>query len=158
MTSSPASGSPAASSDPLLLFRGAPRGLDRAALRRFAARLCAEVAAGARFCCLITSDAALRRLNRGFRGKDAPTDVLSFPCPTPEGALGDIAISAHRAAQQARAFGHPVETEICILMLHGLLHLMGYDHETDRGRMRRAETRWRRALGLPEGLVERARR
>jgi probable rRNA maturation factor len=132
--------------------------LNRALLRAFAERLSAEVAGGGRFCCLVTSDAALQRLNRGFRGKDTPTDVLSFPCPTPDGALGDIAISAHRAAEQAREFGHPVETEICILMLHGLLHLMGYDHETDRGRMRRAETRWRRALGLPAGLVERAHR
>ena len=69
--------------------------------------------------------------------------------------LGEIAISHHRAAAQAADFGHALEDEIRILMLHGLLHLLGMDHETDRGAMRRAETRWRRRLGLPVGLIER---
>jgi probable rRNA maturation factor len=158
MSAASGSGASAESPDPLLLFRRAPRGLDRARLRAFAERLCAETAGGRRFCCLIATDAELRRFNREFRGKDAPTDVLSFPCPAPAGGLGDIAISSGRAGEQAAAFGHSLETEVCILMLHGLLHLLGYDHEADRGRMRRAESAWRRKLGLPAGLVERTAR
>jgi probable rRNA maturation factor len=144
--------------DPFLVFRRAPRGLDRAALRAFAERLSVEVAGGARFCALLTSDAELRRLNREFRGKDEPTDVLSFPNAAPDGGLGDIAISAERARAQATECGHAVETEICVLLLHGVLHLLGYDHETDRGRMRRVESGWRRKLGLEAGLIERATR
>jgi len=82
---------------------------------------------------------------------------LLRPAPRPADPLGDIAISVGRAAAQARPQGHPLEDEIGILMLHGLLHLLGYDHERDRGRMRRTEARWRKALGLPAGLVERGR-
>jgi len=100
----------------------------------------------------------LRRLNHEFLGKDYPADVLSFPSGEPGGSLGEIAISAGRAAAQARELGHTVEREICVLMLHGVLHLTGMDHERDRGRMARAETRWRQALGLPAGLIERVRR
>ena len=72
------------------------------------------------------------------------------------GWLGEIAISADRAAEQAREFGHSRLDEIRILMLHGVLHLLGMDHETDRGRMARAEARWRRKLDLPTGLIARA--
>lgn len=71
--------------------------------------------------------------------------------------LGDIAISLGRARAQAREFGHPIEREVQILMLHGVLHLMGHDHETDAGAMARAEKRWRTKLGLPNGLIERVR-
>ena len=136
------------------------------AVRRFARRLQRELCAGRSFDCLITTDTELQRLNRNFRGKDYATDVLSFPsvgqavrvrrAGSPQ-SLGDIAISHHRARSQARAFGHSSETEIRILMLHGVLHLLGMDHETDRGRMARAEKRWRARLGLPNGLIERAR-
>jgi len=122
-------------------------------LRRFARKLQREVARGGRFDCLVTGDAELRRLNREFRGKDYPTDVLSFPGS--DGHLGDLAISAARARAQAREFGHTTEDELRILMLHGVLHLMGMDHEADNGRMARAERRWRRELGLPNGLIER---
>jgi probable rRNA maturation factor len=145
-------------SDPLLVFRRAPRGLDRTVLRAFAERLSAEVMGGGRFCALVTSDAELRRLNREFLGKDEPTDVLSFPGARIDGPVGDIAISAERARVQAAEYGHTVETEICVLLLHGVLHLLGYDHETDRGRMRRVESGWRRKLGLEAGLIERAAR
>lgn len=132
-------------------------------LRRFASTLETEVAAGSPFDCLVTTDAELRRLNRVFRGKDAVTDVLSFRAgPLPDGrgserndVLGDLAISLPRARAQARQFGHTLEREIQILMLHGLLHLLGMDHETDRGRMARAEHRWRARFGLPHGLIER---
>jgi probable rRNA maturation factor len=145
------------SQDPLILFQSRAAKLDRDWIRRFAGRLRLEVAAGAPFTLLLASDRRLRQLNRDFLGKDAPTDVLSFPEPGPGGFLGEIAISVPRACEQAAALGHPVESEIAILMLHGVLHLMGHDHETDRGGMRRLEVRWRQRLGLPAGLIERTR-
>jgi probable rRNA maturation factor len=126
------------------------------ALQRFARRLQRDVAKGGRFDCLVTGDAELRKLNFQFRGKDYATDVLSFPGDA--GHLGDLAISAVRARAQARQFGHTTEDEIRILMLHGVLHLLGMDHESDSGRMARAERRWRRELGLPNGLIERVDR
>jgi probable rRNA maturation factor len=146
----------------LVVFRGAPAGLRRASLETFARRLRDRVARGREFVCLITGDTELQRLNRQFLGKDYPTDVLSFPAATDahtEAAvsLGEIAISADRAADQARAFGHTVDDEIRILMLHGTLHLLGMDHESDHGEMARAEARWRKELGLPQSLIERVR-
>jgi probable rRNA maturation factor len=140
-----------------VVFGAVPRRVRRRPLREFARRLEREVARGGRFTCLITCDGELRRLNREFLSKDAPTDVLSFPCAGGPGELGDMAISASRAREQAGEFGHTVEDEIRVLMLHGVLHLLGMDHENDGGRMRRAETRWRRKLGLPAGLIERNR-
>ena len=142
-------------------FRRVRGNLRRRPIERFARTLQSEVARGRWFDCLITTDAELRRLNRDFRGKDEATDVLSFPSgcrpPAPDRRLGDVAVSASRARVQARQFGHTVEQEIQILMLHGVLHLMGLDHETDRGRMARSERRWRTSLGLPQGLIERVR-
>ncbi len=127
--------------------------------RAFAKRLESEVAGGRTFCCLVTNDEELRRLNRRFRKKDYATDVLSFPSrEDPDKILGDIAISFEQAKQQAAEYGHAVGQEIEMLMLHGVLHLLGMDHETDRGRMARAERRWRASLGLPAGLIERASR
>jgi probable rRNA maturation factor len=137
----------------LVVFRRATAGVSRRSLRAFARVLRDEVAGGREFCCLITGDGELQRLNREFRGRDCPTDVLSFPADP----LGDIAISAKRASQQALEHGHSVEQEIRILMLHGVLHLLGMDHESDRGRMRRAERKWRARLELPAGLIERVR-
>jgi len=144
--------------DHIVLFRRAPAELNRRNLERFARTLRGEVAQGAAFTCLIAGDAQLRRLNRDFRGQDYPTDVLSFPNGESAAFLGEIAISAARARAQAAAFGHTLENEIRILMLHGLLHLLGMNHETDRGQMRRAEARWRQRLSLPASLIERARR
>lgn len=142
--------------DNSVLFRRAGAGLPRRELREFAAALRVRVAGGCGFTCLVTDDRELQRLNRTFLGKDYPTDVLSFP--SGDGvSLGDIAISADRAREQAREFGHGVAEEIKILMLHGVLHLAGMDHETDRGAMARAEKRWRAELGLPSGLIERSR-
>lgn len=138
------------------LFKNAPRGLDRKRLRRFQQRMTAELAGGRSFNCLLTTDAELRNWNLQFLGKDYATDVLSFPSDEPQGSLGDMAISAARAAEQAADFGHSIETEIEVLMLHGALHLMGHDHETDRGAMRGLERRWRETFGLPAGLIERA--
>ena len=142
-----------------LIFRRVPTSVRRAALDGFACLLRDQVARGCEFECLITDDRELQRLNREFRGKDYATDVLSFPAEETgsEPFLGSLAISAERAAAQAKEYGHSREQEIAILMLHGLLHLLGLDHETDRGRMAHAETRWRRSLALPDGLIERAR-
>ena len=122
--------------------------VDRRDLRRFFKDLAQEILPEQSVNCLIAADKELQSLNRQFRGKDYAADVLSFP---PE----DIAISFDRAAAQAAELGHSVEIEVRILMLHGLLHLAGMDHETDRGAMARAEARWRKRLGLPAGLIER---
>jgi len=137
----------------VVIVRSTVQGVNAEALDRFAAR--AQRAAGVRGAVdvLITSSAGLRRLNRRFRGKDEATDVLSFP--SADGTLGDLAISAEIAARNARRLGHSATDEMKILILHGLLHLAGYDHETDGGVMARKEARLRRALGLPLGLIER---
>ena len=138
-----------------LLFRNAPRGLNLKWIREYAKRLSITVAAGRGFTVLITIDKEMRRLNHEFLGKDYPTDVLSFPMEGDVSELGEIAISAQQARLQAKQFRHSVEEEIGILMLHGLLHLMGMDHETDGGKMKRAEKKWRRVLNQPQGLIER---
>jgi len=141
-----------------VLFQVSAPGVARRELRAFAERLRAEVAEGAAFDCLIAGDGELRRLNREFLKKDRATDVLSFPAAAPNGFLGEIAISFDRARAQAAELGHGAADEIRVLMLHGVLHLLGLDHETDRGAMARAERAWRRKLGLPAGLIERVRR
>jgi len=125
---------------------------------------------------VLVSDPRMRALNRTYRGKDYATDVLSFPqlAPSlkpripssrrasspqplaPTGFLGDIVIARGVAKRQARAAGHPELDELRLLALHGLLHLLGYDHERDNGRMRRVERRLRRTGGLRQGLIERA--
>jgi probable rRNA maturation factor len=122
----------------------------------------------------LVSDAAMRRLNRTYRGKDYATDVLSFeeehyrprgskrprdtrrpPRSTPRVPLGDIAIAMGVARRQAREQGHSLATELRVLALHGLLHLLGYDHDRDRGEMGRVEERLRRRAGLRAGLIAR---
>jgi len=105
----------------------------------------------------LVSDAAMRRMNAQFRRADYATDVLSFPSETP-GVLGDIAIARGVAARQAKQQGHSESVEVKTLALHGLLHLLGYDHERDRGEMQRVEDRLRRRAGLPAGLVTRQSR
>src|SRR5262249_54452142 len=133
-------------------FRNSPREVRPRAIAAFARKLSREVARGRGFDCVITGDAELRRLNRDFLGQDYATDVLSFPSGERR-RMGDIAISSARARAQAREHGHSTEDEIRILMLHGVLHLMGMDHETDEGKMARAEKRWRVRLGLAGGLI-----
>ena len=103
----------------------------------------------------LVSDARMKALNRQFRGKDKITDVLSFPSDA-RGFLGDIVIASGVAKKQAKAAGHGPNTEIRVLALHGLLHLLGFDHEADDGKMARVEARLRRKAGLPEGLIERS--
>ena len=103
----------------------------------------------------LVPDARVRALNRQYRRKDAPTDVLSFPAEE-KGQLGDVVIAVGVARRQAREAGHSLQTELRVLALHGLLHLLGYDHEHDDGRMARLERRLRRKGGLREGLIERS--
>lgn len=107
---------------------------------------------------LLTTDTAIRRLNRQFRGKNKATDVLSFPAEGigAEEMAGDLAISVPTARKQAIEQGHSLSTEIKVLILHGLLHLAGYDHEADAGKMARRERLLRAKLELPQGLIERA--
>ena len=114
----------------------------------------------------LVSNARVRALNRRYRRRDYPTDVLSFPnpqslAPNPESLspnpyyLGDIVIATGVARRQARKAGHSELTELRVLALHGLLHLLGYDHERDRGTMAKLERTLRRKGGLREGLIER---
>jgi probable rRNA maturation factor len=144
-----------------ILFRHPSRSSSRRVLRRplreFLCEAVRLVTPGRGVVCVITDDRELRALNRRFLRKDFPTDILSFPAPIEKGngTAGEMAISLDRAAAQAQEFGHSVDHELRILMLHGLLHLAGMDHEIDQGEMARAEVRWRKRLKLPAGLVER---
>jgi probable rRNA maturation factor len=156
----------------LLTVHSTIRGVSAWALQKFAARACRAAGLGAAVNILITSSAHMRRLNRRFRGKNAATDVLAFPAegkirsgaetrrrPLSEisgGCLGDIAISAQVAARNARRLGHSTADEVKVLILHGLLHLAGYDHERDEGEMARKEAGLRQRLRLPTALIERA--
>jgi probable rRNA maturation factor len=110
-----------------------------------AASAAGALALGVRF----AGDRELRRVNRDFRGKDKPTDVLSFPGDGEDGPdglhVGDVLISVPTARRQAAEAGHSVERELKILLLHGLLHCLGYDHEADQGEMERLERRLRRS-------------
>jgi probable rRNA maturation factor len=109
---------------------------------------------------LLTDDEEIRRLNREFRGKDKPTDVLSFPAgDRAEHArmAGDLAISVETAAREADQRGHGLEIELRVLLLHGVLHLAGFDHETDSGEMARKERLLQKRLGLEQSLIARAK-
>jgi probable rRNA maturation factor len=110
----------------------------------------------------LVSDARMRVINRDYLGHDYATDVLSFPADADvraaHGALGDLVIARGVAGRQARAARHALSSELKVLALHGLLHLLGYDHDTDDGTMRRVEARLRRKGGLSSGLIERAAR
>ncbi|HVI80584.1 MAG TPA: rRNA maturation RNase YbeY [Candidatus Acidoferrum sp.] len=136
-------------------------GLGAESLRRFVAR--ARKAAGlhGKVNVLITTDSAMRSLNSQFRSKDKPTDVLSFPAVPGQRnharLAGELAISAEIAAQNAIELGHSPAAEVKVLVLHGILHLAGYDHARDNGRMARKEAKLRRALNLPIALIERSR-
>ncbi|MEI9977954.1 MAG: rRNA maturation RNase YbeY [Edaphobacter sp.] len=135
----------------------ATHGLSTPALTAFLRR--ARLATGLRgqVDVLLTTDATLRRLNRDFRGKNKATDVLSFPAPPAfaDQHAGDLAISLETAARQAALYRHPLAAEVKILLLHGLLHLTGLDHEADQGEMAARETLLRAELRLPTSLIER---
>jgi probable rRNA maturation factor len=147
--------------DSTVLFRAVPpqsrfTPQEKRVLKQFVGTLTERVGEGRPFTCLITGDNELRRLNWHFRKRDYATDVLSFPGAPGSVDLGDIAISAERAQAQATTHGHSRLDELRILMLHGILHLTGMDHETDKGQMARAENVLRREFGLPDGLIARA--
>ncbi len=123
-------------------------------LTRFAMRAQRAVKLAGEVTVRITSSQEMRELNRCFRNKNQPTDVLSFPSILQD-MTGDIAISQEIAASNAAELGHSTETELKILILHGMLHLAGHDHESDNGEMRTLESDLRRRLKLPASLIER---
>src|SRR5277367_4365602 len=131
--------------------------LSRSGLTSFLNRARAAVGLPGEVEVLISDDTTLRRLNRSFRGKNKPTDVLSFPTPAEiaDHHAGDLAISLETAARQAATYGHSLQDEVRILLLHGLLHLSGEDHETDNGEMAKRESSLRRELKLPNNLIDR---
>ena len=128
-------------------------------LSRFLSEAQAEVRLRGEVSVLLTTDHAIRRLNRQFRRVNKATDVLSFPAPklTAGEVAGDLCISVPTALRQAREQGHALAVEIKVLILHGLLHLAGFDHEADHGQMARRERILRGRLGLPQGLIERTK-
>jgi probable rRNA maturation factor len=141
----------------VVIFRKRVPDLTELALDRFLTRARRCVRLKGAVSVLLTTSAEMKFLNRRFRGKDKPTDVLSFPVEpmaASKGA-GEIAISAEIASNNARTLGHSPAEEVKILVLHGLLHLRGYDHECDNGQMARREKQLRTQLHLPLGLIER---
>lgn len=138
----------------MVIFRKSVAGLSRRSLEAFLSRAVQAAELKGEVTVLVSGDADLRRLNRRFRRKDKETDVLSFPSGM-DGCGGDIAISAEVAARSARRLGHSLPAEIKILVLHGVLHLAGFDHETDHGKMARKEIELRKKLRLPPSLTER---
>jgi probable rRNA maturation factor len=135
----------------------ASRATSAESLSRFATRVQRELGLVDEVNISITSGREMEALNRRFRNKNKPTDVLSFPSATP-GVAGDIAISLEIAADNAAELGHPLAAEVKILILHGMLHLAGYDHEIDDGEMYQRETVLRKKWKLPVSLIERAQR
>jgi probable rRNA maturation factor len=157
--SSRVEGKSASASEPAMLInRQRSVRADWAAVRKFLDELRSRVAKRPFTICLV-SDRSIRRYNKQYRQKDQPTDVLSFPAGNgaePPGYLGDILISVETARRSAARFRLALQEEIKILSLHGVLHLMGYDHETDRGRMARAERLWSDRLRLGANLSARS--
>ncbi len=132
-------------------------GLSPSGLARFLNRARAAVGIEGEVHVMLADNAALRRLNKSFRGKNTATDVLSFPAGDGQavGVAGDLAISLETAARQATRFGHSLRDEVRVLLLHGVLHLAGFDHEADAGEMAAREAELRRELGLETSLIAR---
>ena len=130
----------------MLLDRQRRRRVSEPRLRRVLRGAAEALAVSGEVALVLTGDRAVRTLNARYRGKDKPTDVLSFPGPGGEVGLGDIVISVDTAARNARAYGRTLPQELDVLALHGFLHVLGYDHETDDGTMDRLERRLRRRL------------
>ncbi len=158
----------------MLIVRKAAPGCSPRALARFEERARKVIPLRGKVNILLASSRDVRALNRRFRGMDCSTDVLSFPpmvwpeppapprglktSARPEQMSGDIVISSEIAARNARRYGHHPIEEVKILILHGMLHLAGFDHESDGGRMAHVEERLRRELGLSDALIRRTER
>ncbi len=138
-------------------IRKALPGLDGARLARFGSVAQRTVGLRGEIGVVVTSNGEMKKMNGWFRGKNKPTDVLSFVAGDIRGYAGDISISVEIAADNAKRLGHSVEDEVKVLLLHGMLHLAGYDHETDAGEMAKKEEQLRTKLRLPATLTERAR-
>ncbi|HKN17464.1 MAG TPA: rRNA maturation RNase YbeY [Candidatus Sulfotelmatobacter sp.] len=144
----------------MVILRKKITGLSPSTLERFVLRARRAVHLRDTVNVLVTNSQELRSLNRQFRGKDKATDVLSFPLPQlrlrkAKQIAGELAISADIARENASRLGHSAAEEIKILVLHGILHLAGFDHEKDNGEMASEETRLRQRLKLDVGLIER---
>jgi probable rRNA maturation factor len=136
----------------MVIFETAVKGVSVAMIQRFARKAQKLAKVVGEVDILISSNKRLQELNRRFRRKNKPTDVLSFPRPVG----GDIAISGDIARHNAILYGHSPAEELKILVLHGMLHLAGHDHESDNGQMARTESRLRAQLKLPASLIDRA--
>jgi len=130
----------------VLLNRQRRRRVSRARLRRVLGGAAEALRVRGEVSLVLAGDRLLHRLNRDYRGKDRPTDVLSFPGDGGEAGLGDVVISVETAARNARALGRTLARELDVLALHGFLHVLGYDHEADDGTMDRLERRLRKRL------------
>lgn len=137
--------------DVVIIFEKALRGVDRPGMARFARRAQKLAGVSGDVSILVAGNRRIQALNRRFRKRNMPTDVLSFP----HDGGGDIAISADIARQNAARYRHSAASELKVLVLHGLLHLAGHDHETDNGSMGRLENKLRAKLKLPASLIER---
>ncbi len=130
----------------VLLNRLRRRRVDGTRLRRVLSGAAAALGVGGEVALVLAGDRFVHRLNRDYRHKDRPTDVLSFPGDGGEGGLGDVVISVETAERNARGLGRTLAQELDVLVLHGFLHVLGHDHETDGGEMERIERRLRRRL------------
>ncbi len=136
----------AAALEVVLLNKQRRRRIEGARLRRVLRGAARALRVSGEVALVFAGDRTLHRLNRTYRGRDKPTDVLSFPGPGGPEGLGDIVISVETAHRNARAGGRPLPRELEVLALHGFLHVLGYDHETDDGTMDRLERRLRKEL------------
>lgn len=148
----------------LVILKKKVAGLSTQSLERFVLRARKAVRVKGVVDVLVTTSSAMRALNQRFRAKNKPTDVLSFPVSSSADVshdrrafAGELAISADIAHSNARRLGHSCALEVKVLVLHGILHLAGFDHERDNGEMARKEANLRRALKLPSSLTERGR-
>ena len=140
---------------PTIILKRPVRGMSQRALTEFVTQACRAAGLKGSATVMVTNSREMRSLNSQFRGKKRATDVLSFPSALDNGVAGDIAVSLDIAARNAQFLGHSVGQEVQILVLHGILHLAGYDHEGDEGEMAKRERQLRRRFKLPTGLIER---
>jgi probable rRNA maturation factor len=135
--------------DVVVLDRQRRRRVDAGRLRRLLRAAARALRTSGEVALVLAGDGLLHRLNRDYRQKDRPTDVLSFPGAGRGEGLGDVVISVPTAERNARRLGRTLAQELDVVALHGFLHVLGHDHETDNGEMDRLERRLRRRLGVP---------